>query len=225
MALGRTLRLAAVVIAIGALATTAQAASHTVTVQNFAFGPPALTINLGDSVTWTNSDAIGHTATSNAGSPATFDKQLPASGGSATVAFSIAGTYAYHCTIHPFMTGTIVVLGPTPVPSTPRPTAPPTAPPTVPPTAPPTAPPTESPTPSPSPSPSPSASPSPTPSPAATPTGTPITLPTGVALASPSPAAGTGPDLGSGPGPVLAAGALALVLVLGGAAVYLYRRR
>ncbi|HTH71249.1 MAG TPA: hypothetical protein VL493_08190 [Candidatus Saccharimonadales bacterium] len=50
-------------------------------------------------------------------------------------------------------------------------------------------------------------------------------MPTGIALASPSPVAGAGPDLGSGPGPVLAAGALGLALVLGGAALYLYRRR
>lgn len=222
MALGRTLRIAAVIIAIGALApVAAHAASQTVVVQNFAFAPPSLTINVGDTVTWTNRDAIAHTATANVGSPATFDRQLPASGGSATVAFSVAGTYAYHCSIHPFMTGTIVVLGPTAAPSTPRPTPPPTAPPTVPPTAPPTASPSPALTPSPSASPSPSA----TPSPLSTATGTPIAVPTGVALASPSQVAGTGPDLGSGPGPVLAAGALALALVLGGAALYLYRRR
>jgi hypothetical protein len=48
-------------------------------------------------------------------------------------------------------------------------------------------------------------------------------VPTEVALASPTVAAGR--DLGGGPGPIIAGGAVALALVLGGAALYLYRRR
>ena len=229
MRLTRTFRVAAFLIAICVLLpAAAQATSQTVTIQSFAFSPPTVTINVGESVTWTNKDPVDHTATANGGA---FNKPVPPNG-SVTVLFSVAGTYAYHCSIHPSMTGTIVVgTTATPPPATTPPPPPPTTrppstpPPTAPPTAPPTEPPTASPTPSPTPSPSPSPSPSATPSPLPTATGTPITVPTGVALASPSPVAGAGPDLGSGPGPVLAAGALALALVLGGAALYLYRRR
>ena len=229
MALSRTLRVAVFLITFCALVPSAAlAASQTVTIQNFTFVPSIATVNVGESVTWTNKDPIGHTATANNGA---FDKPVPANG-SVTIAFSVAGTYAYHCSIHPSMTGTIVVLGPTPAPTpvpttpppTPAPTAPSTAPPTTAPTtAPPTAPLTASPSPAPSPSPSPSASPSATPTPAPTASGTPIAVPTEVALASPTVA--PGPDLGSGPGPIVAGGAVALALVLGGAALYLYRRR
>ena len=228
MRLSRTFRVAALLIAICVLLPgAAQATSQTVTIQSFAFSPPTVTINVGESITWTNKDPVDHTATANNGA---FNKPVPANT-SVTVLFSVAGTYAYHCSIHPSMTGTIVVgttatppPATTPPPTPPPTTRPPSTPPsTVPPTAPPTEAPTASPTPSASPSPSPSQSA--TPSPAATPTGTPITVPTGVALASPSPVPAAGPDLGSGPGPVLAAGAVALALVLGGAALYLYRRR
>jgi plastocyanin len=216
MRLSRTFRVIAFLIAIGALLPgVALAATQTVVVKNLSFGAQPTTINVGDSVTWTNQDPVAHTVTAN---NAAFDKPLPANG-TVTIAFTAAGSYAYHCSIHPFMTGTIVVAGPTPAPSTPRPTPPPTAPPTVPPTAPPTA----SPSPAPTPSPSPSPTPSPTPTPAPSATGTPIAVPSTVALASPT--VGPGPDLGSGPGPVIAGGAVILALLLGGTALYLYRRR
>ena len=96
-------------VAAGALliATAAMAANQQVTVQGFAFGPASITVNTGDSVTWTNKDSTAHTVTADGGS---FDQPLPASGGTATITFNTAGTFPYHCTIHPNMHGTVVVL-------------------------------------------------------------------------------------------------------------------
>ncbi|HEV2011531.1 MAG TPA: cupredoxin domain-containing protein [Candidatus Limnocylindria bacterium] len=220
---GRLCVIAIVVALCGLGPNVAQAASQSVVIQNFSFMPPIATINAGDSITWRNADGTVHTATSD--SPGAFDTgQIGAGGGTKTVTFAVAGTFAYHCSIHLTMHGAITVQAvapaptPTPPPATPRPTPPPTAPPTVAPTPVPTA----SPTPSPSESPSPSSSATPSPTPTIAPT--PITVPTSVALASPTPPPG-GPDLGSGPGPALAAGAVAVALGLAGIAFYLYRRR
>jgi len=96
-------------IAVGAIvmAGAAMAANQQVTVQGFAFAPASITVNTGDSVTWTNKDSAAHTVTADGGS---FDQPLPASGGTATITFNTAGTFPYHCTIHPNMHGTVVVM-------------------------------------------------------------------------------------------------------------------
>jgi plastocyanin len=213
MRLSRTFRIAAFVIGIAALVPSAAlATSQTVVIRNFTFVPQSATINVGESVTWLNNDGFNHTATADAGA---FDTGAIPASGNKTVSFAVAGTYAYHCSIHTTMKGTIVVVGA----ATPPPTPPPTPRPTPPPTPPPTAPPTESPSPSPSPSASPS--PSPTASPTPSSSGTPITVPSRTGGPSASP--GAGPNLGGGPGPLLAIGAIALAVGLGGLAFYLYR--
>ena len=222
MALTGRVRVVAIVIALcGLLPNVAQAASQNVVIQNFSFVPPTTTINVGDGITWRNMDPLVHTATSDTGAFNTG--QIDASGGTKTVAFAVAGTFAYHCSIHLTMKGTIVVLGTTPTtaPPTPVPTPRPTPPPQ--PTATPV--PIATPAPSPSPSASPSPSPSVTASPAPTVAPSASSVPPSVALASPSPAPGAGPDLGSGPGPLIAAGGVAVALGLAGFAFYLYRRR
>lgn len=84
----------------------AVAASRAVAISGFAFSPATLTINVGDRVTWTNADAVAHTATATGGA---FDTGDIAQGQSASVRFTKAGTYAYNCTPHPSMTGTIRV--------------------------------------------------------------------------------------------------------------------
>ena len=78
------------------------------------FNPQDVNVNVGDTVTWTNSDTVGHTATS--GKPAdnqtgtVFDSSLIAAGKSYTSpAFSTAGTYDYFCQVHPWMTGEVIV--------------------------------------------------------------------------------------------------------------------
>ncbi len=82
------------------------AATRTVAIAEFAFSPASITINVGDRVTWTNTDAVGHTATATSGA---FDTGNIAQGESATVRFTQPGTYRYVCTPHPSMTGTIRV--------------------------------------------------------------------------------------------------------------------
>lgn len=98
--------LLAAVGALWGLGGTALAADHTVTIQGFAFGPDSVTVTVGDTVTWSNQDNVGHTATADDG---TFDTGTIPAAGTASVTFTTAGTYAYKCTIHTSMTGTVVV--------------------------------------------------------------------------------------------------------------------
>lgn len=89
--------------AVGATITATASGAKSVDVNHFAFHPPTLHVKRGGKVTFTNSQNVTHTATG-----ANFDKTL-APGSSATVKFSKKGTFAYHCKIHPFMKGKIVV--------------------------------------------------------------------------------------------------------------------
>lgn len=88
-------------------ATIASAAASTgVTIQNFAFGPASVTVNVGDTVTWTNQDSVpeGHSATGDG-----FDTGILKEGQSGSATFDTAGTFSYVCTPHPNMKGTVVV--------------------------------------------------------------------------------------------------------------------
>ncbi|MDE1867515.1 MAG: PEFG-CTERM sorting domain-containing protein, partial [Thaumarchaeota archaeon] len=78
------------------------------------FNPQVANINVGDTITWTNADTVGHTTTS--GKPSdnqtgtVFDSSLIAAGKSYTsTAFNTAGTYNYFCMVHPWMTGQVIV--------------------------------------------------------------------------------------------------------------------
>jgi plastocyanin len=97
-------------------------AASTVTVQisNFAYQPATVTIQVGDTVTWTNLDSAAHTAT-DTGSGALFDGVM-ATGESFSHTFTQAGTYDYYCTFHPEMTGTVVVQAGVPDAAMPLPT-------------------------------------------------------------------------------------------------------
>ncbi|HLX41135.1 MAG TPA: cupredoxin family copper-binding protein [Ktedonobacteraceae bacterium] len=98
-------------------ATTAPTgATQTVTITtdssgSFAFSPASLTISVGTTVTWKNTTSAPHTATSDDGS--SFDSgvanPIAAQGGTFQFTFTKAGTFAYHCAIHPFMKATIIV--------------------------------------------------------------------------------------------------------------------
>lgn len=79
---------------------------NTVEVKNFSFSPSALTVKKGTTVTFTNSDSASHTVTADDGS---FDTGNISSGASQTITFSKAGTFTYHCSVHPTMKGTIIV--------------------------------------------------------------------------------------------------------------------
>lgn len=83
------------------------AAGTAAEIKGFAY-PADLAVAAGGSVTWTNADSAPHTVT--------FDDDTCASGSigpgaSVTVRYDVAGTFAFHCAIHPRMTGTLVVGG------------------------------------------------------------------------------------------------------------------
>jgi plastocyanin len=83
------------------------AASSGVTISDFKFSPTGVTVNVGDTVTWSNSGPTGHSATANDGS---FDTGILQKGGSGSHTFTQAGTFSYFCKPHPFMKGTITVV-------------------------------------------------------------------------------------------------------------------
>ena len=86
---------------------TALAADQSVAISGFSYSPASVTVNVGDTVTWTNSDAQAHTATAD---DASWDTgTIGGSGGTGAVTFATAGTFPYHCNIHPAMTGTVTV--------------------------------------------------------------------------------------------------------------------
>ena len=76
-----------------------------VCLENTAFNPGDITVSVGDSVTWQNVDGTDHTVTADDGD---FDEEL-ADGDTYEETFDEAGEIAYHCEIHPSMTGTITV--------------------------------------------------------------------------------------------------------------------
>jgi len=84
----------------------AGAKSASVTIKDFEFTPATVTIAIGGTVTWTNDGPATHTATADDGS---FDSGNLSQGKTFSHTFQTAGTFAYHCTIHPFMTATVVV--------------------------------------------------------------------------------------------------------------------
>ncbi|MFI5186437.1 MAG: cupredoxin family copper-binding protein [Chitinophagales bacterium] len=81
-------------------------APNTVSIANMAFTPATITVTPGTMVTWSNNDNMTHTVTADDNS---FDSGNIGAGSSFAKTFSIAGTYTYHCSIHPSMTGAVVV--------------------------------------------------------------------------------------------------------------------
>ena len=81
-----------------------KAAAGSVQIKDFKFAPATVTVNVGDTVTWTNSDSAPHNAKAGDGSFGTSNLSKGESG-SATI--SEAGTHAYICSIHPNMKGTV----------------------------------------------------------------------------------------------------------------------
>ena len=83
--------------------------AEAVSIAGFAFAPQVITVRVGTRVTWTNlQPAIEHTVTADDGS---FGSDPLATGSAFSRVFTIVGTYAYHCSIHPDMTGTVKVSG------------------------------------------------------------------------------------------------------------------
>lgn len=195
-----------------AMAGAASAAVRPVDIANFAFSPASVTINVGDTVTWTNKDAAAHSA--RVGGVGTTNVLLQGQSGSLT--FNAAGTFPYDCGVHgPSMAGTVVVRAvatpPPTAPPTPQPTPvptvrtqPPTPVPTAQPTVAPTVAPTESPSPSPTPTPTPTVAPTATPSPTVA-----VAVPT-----TPAPAPAASADGGGNSAPLLIGAAVLAALAV-----------
>ncbi len=109
MSFARVLRIgcAALVLACAAAAAKAEDAQAKVevTIDNFTFNPPNMTVKTGTTVTWSNHDDIPHTVVS----LQKFKSKALDSEDSFSFTFTTPGTYKYFCSLHPHMTGTIVV--------------------------------------------------------------------------------------------------------------------
>jgi plastocyanin len=79
-------------------------ASNSIEIKGFAFNPASLTVKKGTTVTWTNSDSASHQIKS-----ASFNSTTLATGQSFSFTFVDAGAFDYSCSIHPSMTGKIIV--------------------------------------------------------------------------------------------------------------------
>ena len=77
-----------------------------VKIDNFSFGPGTLTVSVGTTVTWNNRDDIPHTVVSTEGA---FKSKVLDTDEKFSFTFSKAGTFPYFCSIHPKMTGKVVV--------------------------------------------------------------------------------------------------------------------
>jgi plastocyanin len=122
---------ASVIAAHGSGGATARAAANvTITARDFFWSPDSVTIQVGDTVTWTNAEGfhnvlLGDSRLNQPGFPTDAAWQPPPKR-----TFTEPGSYTYVCEVHPGMTGTITVAGgePTPTP-TPTPTPAPAVPP------------------------------------------------------------------------------------------------
>jgi plastocyanin len=93
--------------------TPAAPANISVAIKDFAFSPAALTVPAGTTVTWTNQDTLPHTVVSDATTlfqvGAIFTSPSLSQGQKFSYTFSTPGTVTYHCSVHPFMGGTVTV--------------------------------------------------------------------------------------------------------------------
>ncbi len=89
-----------------ATTTEAKPIAGEVKIDNFSFGPPSMTVAAGTTVTWINRDDIPHTVVSADG---IFKSRAIDTDEKFSFTFAKPGTYSYFCSLHPKMTGTVVV--------------------------------------------------------------------------------------------------------------------
>lgn len=105
--LGIVLSLALVgMMASGQAPASAPSPATTVKIDNFMFGPMTLEVSRGATVTWVNKDDIPHVVASTTG---VFKSRAIDTDGTFSYTFADAGTFEYYCSVHPKMTGKIVV--------------------------------------------------------------------------------------------------------------------
>jgi plastocyanin len=91
---------------VAAQAQQLAAATAEVKIDNFSFGPGTVTVAAGTTVVWTNRDDIPHTVVSTEG---VFKSKVLDTDEKFTYTFGKAGTFPYFCSLHPKMTGKVVV--------------------------------------------------------------------------------------------------------------------
>jgi plastocyanin len=89
-------------------ASAAASGTEAVQIENYSFAPGSLTVPVGTTVTWTNHDEVPHTIVAD-DNPRSFRSAGLDTDDSFSFTFTKAGTYRYFCSVHPHMTGTIVV--------------------------------------------------------------------------------------------------------------------
>ena len=87
---------------------SAQAPDNKVEIDNFAFSPARITVKAGTAVAWLNADDTPHTVAS---SSKLFKSKALDTDDSFSFTFTTPGMYEYFCSLHPYMTGTVVVEG------------------------------------------------------------------------------------------------------------------
>ena len=97
---------AATVTTAGGTPTSAAGNATQVIMTNRSYQPQQITVKVGATVTWVNQDAPQHDVVADGGE---FKSNLFDKGGTFSFTFTKAGTYPYHCSIHPGMVGTVVV--------------------------------------------------------------------------------------------------------------------
>jgi plastocyanin len=85
-----------------------KASTVEVKIDNFSFGPQSLRVTVGTTVVWTNRDDIPHTVVSS-DDPKTFKSKVLDTDEKFSFTFTKEGTYPYFCSIHPKMTGKVIV--------------------------------------------------------------------------------------------------------------------
>lgn len=89
-----------------AAAAAQQASTMEVKIDNFSFGPSTITVAVGTTVTWVNRDDIPHTVVSD---DKVFKSKALDTDDKFSYTFTKAGTYGYFCSLHPKMTGKVIV--------------------------------------------------------------------------------------------------------------------
>jgi plastocyanin len=106
LSLGAAFLVAALAAATLLASGAARAEDAMVKISDFQFAPARLTVKAGTTVTWRNKDDIPHTVTS---TTRAFKSKALDTDDAFAFAFTEPGSYAYFCSLHPHMTGTIVV--------------------------------------------------------------------------------------------------------------------
>jgi plastocyanin len=93
---------------LATLAAQQKTSAAEVKIDNFSFGPQSLTVPVGTTVVWTNRDDIPHTVVSSDDAK-TFKSKVLDTDEKFSFTFTKTGTYPYFCSVHPKMTGKVIV--------------------------------------------------------------------------------------------------------------------